>query len=53
MEKQFYLMFSGFVSYYVEDGDYWKIDNATLGYNPQLIEPTKTPLKICVFMLQL
>ena len=21
-----------FVSYYVEDGDYWKIDNATLGY---------------------
>ncbi|MDP5043819.1 MAG: hypothetical protein NWQ06_02435, partial [Leeuwenhoekiella sp.] len=21
-----------FVSYYVEDGDYWKIDNVTLGY---------------------
>jgi len=21
-----------FVSYYIEDGDYWKIDNATLGY---------------------
>jgi hypothetical protein len=22
-----------YVSYYVEDGDYWKIDNVTLGYN--------------------
>jgi TonB-dependent starch-binding outer membrane protein SusC len=22
-----------FVSYYVENGDYWKIDNATIGYN--------------------
>ncbi len=22
-----------FVSYYVEDGDYWKIDNVTVGYN--------------------
>jgi hypothetical protein len=22
-----------FNSYYVEDGDYWKIDNITLGYN--------------------
>lgn len=22
----------GYVSYYVEDGDYWKIDNITLGY---------------------
>ncbi len=22
-----------YVSYYVEDGDYWKIDNLTLGYN--------------------
>jgi len=22
-----------YVSYYVEDGDYWKIDNITLGYN--------------------
>ncbi len=22
-----------FVSYYIEDGDYWKIDNITLGYN--------------------
>jgi hypothetical protein len=21
-----------YVSYYIEDGDYWKIDNATLGY---------------------
>ena len=26
-----------FVSYYVEDGDYWKIDNATLGYTFKLI----------------
>ncbi len=25
-----------FVSYYVEDGDYWKIDNATLGYTVKL-----------------
>lgn len=25
-----------FVSYYVEDGDYWKIDNATLGYTFKL-----------------
>ncbi|SEM15557.1 TonB-linked outer membrane protein, SusC/RagA family [Olivibacter domesticus] len=22
-----------YVSYYIEDGDYWKIDNVTLGYN--------------------
>jgi hypothetical protein len=22
-----------YVSYYIEDGDYWKIDNITLGYN--------------------
>ncbi len=25
-----------FVSYYVENGDYWKIDNATLGYTVKL-----------------
>jgi hypothetical protein len=25
-----------FVSYYIEDGDYWKIDNVTLGYNVNL-----------------
>jgi TonB-linked SusC/RagA family outer membrane protein len=25
-----------YVSYYVEDGDYWKIDNITLGYSPKL-----------------
>ncbi len=25
-----------FVSYYVEDGDFWKIDNATLGYTVKL-----------------
>jgi TonB-dependent starch-binding outer membrane protein SusC len=25
-----------FVSYYIEDGDYWKIDNATLGYTVKL-----------------
>jgi len=25
-----------YVSYYVEDGDYWKIDNATLGYTVKL-----------------
>jgi TonB-dependent starch-binding outer membrane protein SusC len=30
-----------FVSYYVEDGDYWKIDNATLGYTfrPESLGP--------------
>lgn len=22
-----------YVSYYIENGDYWKIDNVTLGYN--------------------
>ncbi|WP_347156532.1 SusC/RagA family TonB-linked outer membrane protein [Pontibacter chitinilyticus] len=27
-----------YVSYYVEDGDYWKIDNATLGYTLQMPE---------------
>lgn len=26
----------GFVSYYVEDADFWKIDNITLGYTPNL-----------------
>ena len=25
-----------YVSYYVEDGDYWKIDNVTLGYTFKL-----------------
>jgi len=25
-----------YVSYYIEDGDYWKIDNATLGYTIKL-----------------
>lgn len=25
-----------YVSYYIEDGDYWKIDNITLGYNFRL-----------------
>ncbi len=25
-----------YVSYYIEDGDYWKIDNVTLGYNLSL-----------------
>jgi len=25
-----------YVSYYIEDGDYWKIDNVTLGYNISL-----------------
>jgi TonB-linked SusC/RagA family outer membrane protein len=30
-----------YVSYYVEDGDYWKVDNITLGYtlSPQLLGP--------------
>lgn len=30
-----------YVSYYIEDGDYWKIDNITLGYNfdPSVINP--------------
>ena len=25
-----------YVSYYLEDGDYWKIDNLTIGYTPNL-----------------
>ena len=25
-----------YVDYYVQDGDYWKIDNVTLGYSPNL-----------------
>ena len=25
-----------FVSYYIEDGDYWKIDNLTIGYTPNI-----------------
>ena len=25
-----------YVSYYIQDGDYWKIDNLTLGYSPNL-----------------
>lgn len=25
-----------YVSYYIEDGDYWKIDNVTLGYTVPL-----------------
>lgn len=27
-----------YVSYYVQDGDYWKIDNLTIGYTPKLKE---------------
>lgn len=27
---------NGYVSYWVEDGDFWKIDNITLGYTPDL-----------------
>lgn len=27
-----------YVSYYVQDGDYWKIDNLTIGYSPKLKE---------------
>ena len=27
---------NGYVSYFVEDGDFWKIDNITLGYTPNL-----------------
>jgi TonB dependent receptor. len=27
-----------YVSYYVQDGDYWKIDNLTIGYTPELKE---------------
>lgn len=27
---------NGYVSYFVEDGDFWKIDNITLGYTPDL-----------------
>ncbi|HEX7051785.1 MAG TPA: SusC/RagA family TonB-linked outer membrane protein [Longimicrobiales bacterium] len=30
-----------YVSYYVEDGDYWKIDNVTLGYT---LDPSALPL---------
>lgn len=29
-----------YVSYYVEDGDYWKVDNATLGY---AVDPSLLP----------
>jgi hypothetical protein len=25
-----------YVSYYIEDGDYWKVDNITIGYNVNL-----------------
>lgn len=31
-----------YVSYYIEQGDYWKIDNVTIGYNIRL---KKTPIK--------
>lgn len=27
-----------YVSYYVQDGDYWKIDNLTIGYTPVIKE---------------
>ncbi|AVM53383.1 TonB-linked SusC/RagA family outer membrane protein [Bacteroides zoogleoformans] len=27
-----------YVSYYIEDGDYWKIDNVTLGYTVKLLK---------------
>lgn len=27
-----------YVSYYVQDGDYWKIDNLTIGYTPKIKE---------------
>ncbi len=27
---------NGYVSYWVEDGDFWKIDNVTLGYTPDM-----------------
>ena len=35
-----------YVSYYVEDGDYWKVDNITLGYtlSPQLLGPVSNVL---------
>lgn len=25
-----------YVSYFVQDGDYWKIDNVTIGYTPKI-----------------
>jgi TonB-linked SusC/RagA family outer membrane protein len=28
--------FNGYVSYFAENGDFWKIDNITLGYTPNL-----------------
>jgi hypothetical protein len=31
-----------YVSYYIEQGDYWKIDNVTIGYNIKL---KHTPIK--------
>ena len=39
-----------YVSYYVEDGDYWKIDNVTLGYTFKLSK--QHIIKTYVSMLQ-
>jgi hypothetical protein len=35
-----------YVSYYVEDGDYWKVDNITLGYtlSPKVLGPVSNVL---------
>jgi hypothetical protein len=36
-----------YVSYYIENGDYWKVDNVTLGYtlSPQLLGPISDVVK--------
>ena len=38
-----------YVSYYIEDGDYWKIDNITLGYTFNLANKNKFVRTIRVF----
>jgi hypothetical protein len=40
-----------YVSYYVENGDYWKVDNVTLGYtlSPRLLGPISGVVKSARF----
>lgn len=37
-----------YVSYYIENGDYWKIDNITLGYNFKIKNPIVKALRVYV-----
>jgi TonB-linked SusC/RagA family outer membrane protein len=37
-----------YLSYYIEKGDYWKIDNVTLGYNIKLNKPSIKNVRIYV-----